>query len=400
MGWDLFSAAHSARTGDPAGAPPTPVRALSPATVNALAREILEEALPPLWVAGEVTGWKRHRPSGHCYFSLRDARAQLRCVMFESDARLLPTDPEEGMRLRALGVLTVYERRGEFQLRVQRVEGEEGDGLWRLAFERLKGRLEAEGLLAPERKRALPRLPEAVGVVTSPVGAALHDILRVLRARAPWTRVVFSPARVQGPGAAGELARAIRRFSTAGAVQVLIVGRGGGSAEDLWAFNEESVVRAIAASAVPVVSAVGHETDVTLSDLVADVRAATPSAAAELVVPDADALRRELQATGARLRGALGSRRRAARRELAGLEARLAGMVRERQRRRVERLRDLGGRLHALSPLAVLSRGYAVPLGDGGRVLRRRTDFAPGRPFRLRVTDGAVDCRAEEGADG
>ncbi|MFW6078957.1 MAG: exodeoxyribonuclease VII large subunit, partial [Gemmatimonadota bacterium] len=286
MSWDLFDAADAERTlelvdsigrgartiGE--GAEPASGGAdYSPSAVNALARELLESAFPPLWVRGEVTGWTR-ASSGHCYFALRDADAQLRCVMFRGEASRLPTDPEEGMEVRALGELTIYERRGGFQLIVRELDARGADGLWRLAFERLKRTLEAEGLLAAERKRPLPRHPASVGVVTSPVGAALQDILNVIERRAPWTRVVLSATRVQGDGAAEEIARAIHRFDGLDgrdAVDVLVVGRGGGSVEDLWAFNEEPVARAIAACPVPVVSAVGHEVDVTIADLVADV---------------------------------------------------------------------------------------------------------------------------------
>lgn len=411
MTLDLFSSAGAAPGPDP-DAPlperkPPPrrpargsrERALAPAAVNAMARELLE-GLPPLWVSGEVTGWKRHGASGHCWFALRDARAQIRCVMFESDARLVPTDPEEGMKVAAFGALTLYERRGEYQLRVTRLEADGGDGLWRLAFDRLKAKLEGEGLLAPERKRRLPRIPATVGVVTSPVGAALHDVLRVIRARAPWTRVVFSPARVQGPGAALDIARAIRLMGREGGVDVLIVGRGGGSVEDLWAFNEEPVARAIADCPVPVVSAVGHEVDITIADLVADLRAPTPSGAAELTVPEGAALHRELTSLEGRLRGALRARATHDRRHLDRLDEAIRRCAREGRRRRRDRVLRLAGTLDALSPLGALARGYAVPLGADGRVLRKRDDFAPGAPFRLRVVDGEVAARAEAAGAG
>lgn len=363
--------------------------------VNALVRGLLEGAFPPLWVAGEVTGWKRY-PSGHCYFSLRDATAQLRCVMFRSDAQRLPTDPEEGMKVRALGRVTVYERRGDMQLIVHDLEGEGAGGLWRVAFERLRERLEAEGLLAVERKRPLPRMPSTVAVVTSPVGAALHDILHVIERRAPWTRVVLSPARVQGDGAAEDVARAIERVSRYGAADVLIVGRGGGSIEDLWAFNEEVVARAIVASSVPVISAVGHEVDVTIADLVADFRAPTPSAAAEAAVPDGRALALHLDDLGERLPRAL--RRVVAERrgELILQHTALARAIRSALRDQRDRLRQAAGKLEALSPLAALRRGYAVPLHEGGRVLRGISAFVPGGRFRLRVVDGTVDCRVEQ----
>ncbi|HEX2190825.1 MAG TPA: exodeoxyribonuclease VII large subunit, partial [Longimicrobiaceae bacterium] len=320
MTWDLFSSAESARNEElaravaaaqaDAGFPAAPVPGRGTewtvSGVNAAAREMVEGVFPPLWVAGEVANFTRAR-SGHCYFTLRDAGAQLRCVMWRDEAKRLPTAPAEGMQVRALGRLTLYEARGEFQLSVVEVDAR-GDGLWKLAFERLRSRLDAEGLTAPERRRPLPRAPECVGVVTSLAGAALRDVLAVVRRRAPWTRVVVAGCRVQGEGAAEEIAAAIGRFARAGCADVLIVGRGGGSVEDLWAFNEEAVARAIAGSPVPVISAVGHETDVTIADLVADLRAPTPSAAAEAAVPDGAALRAEVARSGARLADALATR--------------------------------------------------------------------------------------------
>ncbi|MDQ3556638.1 MAG: exodeoxyribonuclease VII large subunit, partial [Gemmatimonadota bacterium] len=294
MSWDLFSTAAAAR-GEGVQRASLPARGGDVWTVseiNAAARDAIEDAFPAVRVAGEVTNWTRAR-SGHCYFSLRDAEAQLRCVMWRTDAHRLPTAPVEGMQVHALGRLTLYEGRGEFQLSVSDLEAR-GDGLWKLAYDRLRARLDAEGLTAPHRKRPLPRCPARVGVVTSPSGAALRDILSVIRRRAPWAQVVLCGCRVQGDGAAAEIARAIRRFAEARCVEVLIVGRGGGSREDLWAFNEEAVARALAESPIPTISAVGHETDVSIADLVADLRAPTPSAAAEAAVADGAQLRREL----------------------------------------------------------------------------------------------------------
>jgi exodeoxyribonuclease VII large subunit len=367
--------------------------AYSVSQVNALARRLLETSLPPFWVRGEVTSWKRHG-SGHCYFSLRDANAQLRSVMFRLDAMRLPTDPDEGMEVLALGTLTLYEKRGEYQFVVRDLQGRGAGGLWRLAFEKLRAKLDSEGLLAPERKRLLPRHPTVVGVVTSPVGAALQDIIEVIRARAPWTHVLLSPARVPGEGAAQDVARAIHRFTRVPA-DVVIVGRGGGSAEDLWAFNEEVVARAIAACPAPVISAVGHEVDVTIADLVADVRAPTPSAAAERAVPDGASLRRELQSDRLRMRHGLRSLARARAVQLAGsrdaLEAAMQGSLEARRERLVTRTH----RLDALSPLAALRRGFAVPLGEDGRILRATEDFETGRAVRLRVSDGHVHVRTE-----
>jgi exodeoxyribonuclease VII large subunit len=367
---------------------------LTVAAVNALAKNVLENALPPLWIQGEVTGWKRHS-SGHCYFGIRDNHAQIRCVMFRADAQQLPTDPADGMEVRILGTLTLYEKRGEYQLVVRDLEAKGAGGLRRLAFERLRAKLDAEGLLAPERKRPLPQYPRTIGVVTSPVGAALHDILQVVRRRAPWTRIVFSPARVQGTDAARDIARALHLFCDQTDVELVIVGRGGGGTEDLWAFNEEPVARAIAACPIPVISAVGHEIDITIADLIADLRAPTPSAAAEHAVPDGDTLRRDLDDAEDRLRHAL-RRGVAVRRErLVQQRARIEKVMREALLRERRGLGHMGEKLDALSPLGALLRGFAVPRAADGRVLRRAADFDTGRPFSLRVTDGTIECLVE-----
>jgi len=379
--------------------------------VNRAVRSLLEDTVDALWIGGEIGGWTRSR-AGHCYFTLKDEKAQLRTVMFAREAQHLPTDPEEGMKVRALGTLTLYEARGEYQFVVTKVEADGAEGLWRLAFERLRSLLDAEGLLDPARKRPVPRYPECVGVVTSPTGAALRDILSVLRRRAPWVRVIVSGSRVQGEGASGEVARAIDRLAETGEPDVIIVSRGGGSIEDLWAFNEEPVARAIAACPIPVVSGVGHEVDVTISDLVADLRVPTPSAAAEAVVPDGEALAEGLGRVPARLaRGLRGvvERRRAGlsdtlRRLGRGVERRLlpnrqavdrALVDLERSTRGALDTRRLhvanaAGRLDALSPLATLGRGYAVARTDDGQVLRGVSDFSTGMRFSLRISDGEV----------
>jgi exodeoxyribonuclease VII large subunit len=374
---------------------PAPVSAerqvVSVAEVNAFARDLLETGIPPLWVAGEVSNFTRAR-SGHCYFTLKDDAAQVRCVLWRDDARRLPTEPAEGMEVRVLGQVTLYERRGDFQLAVRSVEAA-GEGLWKLAVERLRERLTAEGLIDPARRRPLPPYPRCVGVVTSPHGAALRDIVSVIRRRAPWTDIVVSGCRVQGEGAGDEIVCALERLADRGGCDVVIVGRGGGSIEDLWAFNEEPVARAIAAHPVPVVSAVGHETDVTIADLVADLRAPTPSAAAEAVVPDVVEVRRAL--AGARERA-----RRAVERRWSGIGDRVGRARRElstaahrRLARSGERVGSAAARLQALSPLGVLSRGYAIPLATDGSRLRSVDDFERGGAFDLRLADGTVSAR-------
>ncbi len=395
-------------------------RVWSVSQVNRAVRALLEGSVDPLWVGGEIANWTRAR-SGHCYFSLKDDQAQLRCVMWRQDAQSLPTDPEQGMQVRAFGALTLYEARGEYQLSVRRLEAEGAEGLWRLAFEKLRRKLEDEGLLDPARKRTPPRYPACVGVVTSVTGAAIHDVLTVLRRRSPWVRVVVRGVRVQGEGASEEIARGLEALARSGLPDVIIVGRGGGSLEDLWAFNEEPVARAIAACPVPVVSAVGHEIDVTISDLVADLRAPTPSAAAEAVAPDGEAVLEQLRALPERLGRGLKSTLERRRDVVAGrggalraaMDGRLGPLrqavdlgvnrlersIRRSLERRGENLASLAGKLQALSPLATLQRGYSVARTLEGNLLRHVGDFPPGLEFVLRVADGQVPCEARERTD-
>lgn len=397
----------------------TEPRVWSVTQVNRAVRGLLEDTIESLWISGEVANWTRAR-SGHCYFTLKDEQSQLRSVMFKTEAETLPADPEEGTTVRAFGGLTLYEARGEYQLVVRRLESQDAEGLWRQAFERLRLKLEAEGLLAPERKRALPRFPKAVGVVTSLVGAALADILTVVRRRAPWTRVVVRGARVQGEGSGDEVAEAIAALGSSGLVDVLIVGRGGGSLEDLWAFNEEGVARAIVACPVPVISAVGHEVDVTISDLVADVRAPTPSAGAEAAVEDGEGLSDALSVTRTRMSGALraitfrrrevlGVRLGQLRRSGVGLvQPRRAAVSRTGDRMesavrgiamlKKARLTEVAGKMDVLSPLATLGRGYALPQNASGRILRTVEAFEKGDRFSLRVSDGSVPCEVRGGS--
>jgi exodeoxyribonuclease VII large subunit len=397
----------------------TEPRVWSVSQVNRAVRTLLEDTVESLWISGEVANWTRAR-SGHCYFTLKDEQAQLRCAMFKSEAASLPAAPEEGTTVRAFGGLTLYEARGEYQLVVRRLEAEGAEGLWRLAFERLRSKLETEGLLVPERKRALPRFPGTVGVVTSLAGAALADILTVVRRRAPWTRVIVRDARVQGQGSGEEVAAAIRALGASGLVDVMIVGRGGGSLEDLWAFNEEVVARAIVACQVPVISAVGHEVDVTISDLVADFRAPTPSAGAEAAVEDGEGVSDGLGVTRTRMSGALRAitfrRREVLAMRLSQLRQSGVGLVRARREAvgragdRMEsairglaalkraRLSEVAGKMDVLSPLATLRRGYALPQGADGTILRTVGAFEEGDRFYLRVSDGSVSCEVQGGS--
>ncbi|HEX8848893.1 MAG TPA: exodeoxyribonuclease VII large subunit [Gemmatimonadaceae bacterium] len=378
----------------PAAAPGESMETAIPVSIlNQTAKEVLQGAFPKLWVSGEVSDFKRHR-NGHWYFCLGDGEAQIRCVVWSRDQRRIPASPDEGMQVTVLGQLTVYPARGDMQLVVTAMEAE-GDGLTRKAIELVLRRLEADGLLAPERKRPLPRYPRRIGVVTSPDGAAIRDVIAVARRRWPAIEIVVIPAAVQGDGAPDELCAALDRLARWSGCDVAIVGRGGGGRDDLRAFNDERVARALASLPMPVVSAVGHEIDMTICDLVADLRAPTPSAAAEAVVP----VHEDLVAQLVSLRHGLAEGARwqieAARdraRDLAQRAASAAERAIERRRSRVE---ALGGRLHALSPLATLGRGFAVAIGPDGGARGRARQFAAGDAFELVLADGRVAARAE-----
>lgn len=443
--------------------PPPPLaarrRVLSVGELTAALRTLVESEFPEVWVEGELSGAKVWT-TGHLYFTLKDSHAQIKGVMFRTSLRLLKFKPEDGASVIARGRLSVYDPRGEYQLVCEHLEPK-GLGALQLAYEQLRARLAAEGLFDPARKRPLPALPRRIGIVTSRDGAALRDIIRVLRRRYPNAHLVIAPTRVQGEGSAMEIARAITRIGTLDGVDVVIAGRGGGSIEDLWAFNEEVVARAIAACPVPIISAVGHETDVTIADFVADLRAPTPSAAAEIVVGRKDEFVGQIDVVGQRARVAMRARLQrlearvhqlAARPALAGFPARLAVAerhvaelgssltntvanalaVRERRvvtlaraletfrpaerlarvgtalaasRARLDqamrrthhdltsRTREAAARLHALSPLAVLGRGYAVCwAADGSRLIRRATELSPGDTVHVTLGEGAVAC--------
>jgi len=369
-----------------------PEGAWSVSAVNRRARAAVEGTLEPLWVEGEITGLKDF--GGNWYFSLRDSLAQVRCVMFRDDARRVPAAPTEGMKVYAFGRATVYEKRGEFQLAVARLMSTEAGGLFRLAFERARAALAKEGILDRPRK-PLPRYPRWIVVVTSADGAALRDIIAVAARRWPVAQIAVIGTRVQGDGAVDEVVRALQTVARLTKADVAIVGRGGGSKEDLQVFNEERVARAVAAVPVPVISAVGHETDVTLCDLVADHRAATPSAAAQMATPDRDEVLGDLGHLGVRLAHGLSSRVERMEERVGRTTDRLVGAVERRLEAARYQLSVVSGRLDALSPLGVLARGFAVPRNGTGRVLRRTADFHAGDRFALRVVDGTVNARVE-----
>lgn len=373
-----------------------------------------DELLQQVQVRGEISNFRRHS-SGHLYFSLKDENSLLTCVCFRGAAGNLAFAPEEGQQVLAYGNVTVYEPQGKYQLLVTFMQP---DGLGELhqRFEALKAKLAAEGLFAPERKRPLPRFPRTVALCTSPTGAAVRDMLNILRRRYPLARLLVIPAVVQGEAAPASICAALRRAAEA-EVDVIIVGRGGGSLEDLWAFNEEAVARAIFACPIPTVSAVGHETDVTIADLVADLRAPTPSAAAELVVPDQGELRAHLNSLGQRARSALQSLARRQHVRLARLEqnpiftrpeALLAPWLQrvdlatdratEHLRRRLERaravLQRLEASLRALDPRQVLGRGYALVQRTRDGALVNRVALAPaGEELTIAVSDGTIPAR-------
>ncbi|HEX5386051.1 MAG TPA: exodeoxyribonuclease VII large subunit [Gemmatimonadales bacterium] len=367
---------------------------LSVGDLTAMVKGLIEGQMGPLWVRGEIVQC-RVWSSGHWYFTLRDAGAQVRCCMWRAHAARAGRPPADGTEVFAYGAPGMYEAKGEFQLVVTRMIPTSTVGEQQRALERTRMALAADGLFDRARKRPVPPLAGAAAVVTSLDGAALRDIITVTRKRWPGAALVVVGSRVQGDGAADELVAALGIVNRLDDIDLCIVGRGGGARDDLAAFNDERVCRALAAVCVPTISAVGHEIDVTLADLVADVRAATPSAAAELAWADAREVTRQVADLSARMSAGLDRRTRFAAERLARTGDRLqaaAEQALERQRYRVDRL---AAQLDALSPLRVLARGYAVPLGADGRVLRRRAEFTPARPFRLRVADGDVAARAE-----
>lgn len=432
---------------------------LSVSQFNRRVQGLIEGSIPLSWIEGEISNLVA-AASGHLYFTLKDDESQVRAAMFRGRSRFLGTRPRNGMLVRVRARPSLYLARGEYQLIVEHLE-DAGQGSLQRAYEALKARLAAEGLFDAGRKRPIPRFPRAIGIVTSPTGAAIHDILTVLRRRAPWIPLVLYPTLVQGREAAPGIASAIAAANRRAEVDVLIVGRGGGSLEDLWPFNEEMVARAIIASDIPVISAVGHETDVTISDFVADLRAPTPSAAAERVAPPRDELLARIDASlrtlDRHLRGVLQEQaarlalarkglvrpdrrlreygqafdeldlrgRRALRARVAeettrlaelsrrlqqaspvralparaeqadALRARLARALSARVARQRLALEAAGARLHTVSPLATLSRGYAIVSDTNGHVLRNAGEASIGQRVSARLGDGTLDCRVE-----
>lgn len=378
-------------------------------------KSLLESEMPPVWLHGEISNFVRHS-SGHLYFSLKDESAQIACVMWRSRASSLLVTPSDGMQVLLLGQVTVYEKRGVYQIDAVKIIPA-GVGQLQLALEKLKARLAAEGLFDQAHKKPLPPWPQRIGIVTSPTGAAVRDLVQIAQRRMPSIGLVLRPALVQGEGAAADIAAAIGEFNDWGQVDVIIVGRGGGSLEDLWAFNEEVVARAIHASRIPVVSAVGHEIDVTIADFVADLRAPTPSAAAELVVPDAGALHRRLAELARILLHTTRRRLALDRLRLQGLRTRHGlrrplDLIRQRRQRldeldhlrlialtsRLQRERSraeaLAQRCRDLAPGTVLQRGFALVWRPGeSQFIRSAAGLAAGDELCIQLASDRLASR-------
>jgi exodeoxyribonuclease VII large subunit len=365
--------------------------AISISELNDRTRDLVEQSFGIFWVRGEVTDFNKNK-NGHWYFCLRDHNATMPCVVWNGDQYRIPAPPDDGMEVIAQVKMNFYSGKGQLQLRVGRMEAA-GDGLWRKAIELTISKLTAEGLLAAERKRDLPRYPRCVGIVTSPSGAALRDIVAVAHRRRPGMRLVVSPATVQGDTAPRSICRAISLLMQWGCADVLIIGRGGGSREDLHAFNDERVARAVANSTIPTISAVGHEIDTTVCDLVADVRAATPSVAAERAIPALSDMYDALVARRRRLTSAILRRGDSASMDLktAAKDMRLASERALRSRR--SEISGVAGRLNVLSPLATLSRGYSIARDSDGHTLSSVEEFPTGKDFELLLKDGTVSAR-------
>lgn len=383
--------------------------------VNNYVKDLMErdELLAGLLVRGEISNYKCY-PSGHHYFSLKDTQGSIRCVMFRGDAIRLRFKPANGMSVIAFGRISVFPRDGQYQMYCSELI-DDGQGALDRAFEELRRRLEAEGLFAPENKVKLPAFPRKIALVTSPAGAAVRDMIRILGARWPMTEVLVVPVRVQGEEAAGEIAAAIHALNNRDDIDLIITGRGGGSREDLWAFNEEPVARAIYVSNIPVISAVGHEPDVSISDYVADVRASTPSNAAELAVPDRKDLQDRLNHLSRRMAAAQNTRLTRARRDLERLrgnrmlqdmrapiddrrmlldsmQRRMAAALDQQTKSGRVKLARLSAGLHAMSPLKVLGRGYAIAKGESG-VVSSVEQAAPGANLDVMLSDGVLHCQ-------
>lgn len=386
---------------------------LTVAQLNAYIKQIIDSnsILSDVYIKGEISNFTNHR-TGHFYFTLKDPASLIRAVMFKSAVSKLKFLPENGMKVIVRGRVSAFVRDGQYQIYVEQMEPD-GIGSLYIAFEQLKRKLEAEGLFSPARKRPLPKIPTRIGIITSPTGAAVRDMINVTRRRFPLAKIVLFPSLVQGPDAPAQLIAGVDHFNAAMSVDVIIIGRGGGSIEDLWAFNDEALARTVAASAIPVISAVGHETDFTICDFAADMRAPTPSAAAEIAVPDTAELRRKINNIVGHMDLALtrviGARRtqlaqlsksRALtspqnfiddkRMSLLTLSARLEQDIKLTLTDKRGKFASLTASLEALNPMSVISRGYSAVYDDKGKLIKSVSQINKGDRFTFRTTDGSV----------
>ena len=392
-------------------------------TVGELTRqikEILEGSFSQLWVEGEISNYIHHS-SGHMYFTLKDDEAEIRCAMFKGNNQYLRFKPENGMKVLLSGRISVYAPRGQYQLISTRLEPA-GLGTLFLAFEALKKRLSAEGLFDDEFKKPLPKIPETIGLITSKTGAAVKDMINVLGRRAPYVKLILQPTLVQGDEAAVDIVNAIQEMDTSCEPDLIIFGRGGGSLEDLWPFNEEKVARAIFDCQTPTISAVGHETDTTIADLVADLRAPTPSAAAELAAPSIDELMQSLQTVDEKMRALLVRKleyywqkmdhiqdRFALQRpdafinRMTDLNTHLISALKQsilmKLQSRFGQLETLQAELTVLNPKSILDRGYAIATADSGKIIHSPNELKTGELFRLQLAKGIISARKEKNTD-
>lgn len=379
--------------------------------INGYVKKILDHniVLNNVWVKGEISNFKHHY-SGHMYITLKDEGGVLKAVMFKGSAQSLAFEPSDGMKVLARGRVSVYEAGGAYQLYIEEMIPD-GVGELYIAYEQLKKRLEEEGLFSPEYKKPIPQFPKRVGVVTASTGAAVRDIINVITRRYPLAEIVLYPAQVQGTGAAQSIVGAIEYFNAVGGVDTLIVGRGGGSIEDLWAFNEEITARAIFNSKIPIISAVGHETDFTIADFVADLRAPTPSAAAEIAVPSVIELRNRINTDKNRISQNIVQRVESSRLLLKRFKMRtpkekiddyslrldalmrsMENSLRMKTMSMKNQLAEKAAKLDALSPLQTLSRGYSIPTTEDGSVIRSAKELTENMEFTLRLKDGSRNC--------
>ena len=376
-----------------------------------------DELLGNILVKGEISNFTNHR-TGHFYFSLKDETGIIRAVMFRSYAQNLSFLPENGMKVIVHGRISSFVRDGQYQMYVDDIQPD-GVGALYIAFEQLKNKLESQGLFAPERKKALPRIPKRIGIVTSPTGAAIRDMLNILSRRFPYTEVVLYPSLVQGPGASAQIIEGVKYFNETKSADVIIVGRGGGSIEDLWAFNDERLALCVASSEIPVISAVGYETDFTICDFAADLRAPTPSAAAELAVPETEDIKRRLENINIRNRGTIENRIASMRSRIASIENRgvlssperlldqrrmnvmyctekMNGRISEKLYEGKVRLSAVSSKLAALNPLGIIARGYSAVTTVDGELVNSIHDLSENDRVKIRFADGEAEAKIEK----